>query len=75
MLLPTGQVKKLFLEVLIKKDNRYVGYAVVAVELEEEIYYSATVVECKEVLEQEDLVEGLSKETLQQMIDDVIQKY
>ena len=35
----------------------------------------STVVECKEVLEQEDLVEGLSKETLQQMIDDVIQKY
>ncbi len=66
---------KTFLEVFIKKDNRYVGYAVVAVELEEEIYYSATVVECKEVLEQEDLVEGLSKETLQQMIDDVIQKY
>ena len=38
-------------------------------------YYSATIVECKEVLEQEDLVEGLSKETLQQMIDDVMQKY
>ena len=67
--------EKTFLEVLIKKDNRYVGYAVVAIEADDYSEYCATVVECKEVLRQEDLGEGLSKETLQQMIDDVIQKY
>ncbi len=67
--------EKTFLEVLIKKDNRYVGYAVVAIETDNYTEYCATVVECKEVLGQEDLGEGLSKETLQQMIDDVIQKY
>lgn len=65
---------KNFLEVLIKKDNQYVGYAVVAVETPEDVvHYHATVVECKEILPQENQTSALSKETLQQMIDTVIQ--
>lgn len=67
---------KTFLEVFIRKNNQYVGYAVVTVERPEDIWtYSATVIECKEVLQQEDSTNGLSKETLQQMIDNVINKY
>lgn len=66
---------KTFLEVFIKKDDKYVGYAVVAIERTENRIYTPTVVECKEILQQEGAENELSKETLQGIIDDVIEKY
>lgn len=65
---------KTFLEVLIMKNGQYVGYAVVAVERPEDIWsYRATVVACKEALQEKSSADALSKEALQQTIDDVIE--
>ncbi len=61
---------KTFLEVLIKKGDSYVGYAVVKVERPENIgTYSATVLVCKEVLHPGSNGQSLSSETIRQMMD------
>lgn len=65
---------KTFIEVFIKQNDTYKGYAVVKVEFHEDACdYIATVLECKEIQRQEVQKYELSKESLQQMIDTVIQ--
>lgn len=60
-----------FLDILIRDGGQYVGYAVVAVERPESSYvYTPTVIACQETR----LAEGVSRELLQQMIDDAIEK-
>lgn len=66
--------KKTFLEILIKKNDKYVGYAVVAVEdPDDDYWYDATVIECKEISPQKSQEYELTAEMLQEMIDTVIQ--
>lgn len=66
---------KTFIEVFIKQNGTYIGYAVVKVEFYKDACdYRATVLECKEIQRQEVQKYELSKETLQQMIDAVKQK-
>lgn len=65
---------KTFIEVYIRQNDTYKGYAVVKVECHEDASdYIATVLECKEIRRQEAQEYGLSKEALQQMIDTAIQ--
>lgn len=65
-----------FVEVLVRKEDRYVGYAVVKIEyLEHNARYFPTVVECKEVSPHFGRDIEVSQETLLKMMDVVIQKY
>ncbi len=67
---------KTYIDVLIKKDGQYVGYAVVKVErgLPETERYMANILECKEITVEKAREKGLDREKLQELIDSVIEK-
>ena len=65
--------EKTFLGVLIKRDDKYVGYATIMIERPENNWrYNATIINCKELSPEERSNSEIMPEDLYKMIDSAI---
>lgn len=66
--------EKTFLGVLIKRDDKYVGYATIMIERPENNWrYNATIINCKELSPEERSNSEIMPEDLYKMIDSAIE--